>query len=87
MLLYDFARSLNARRKALLKYRAGFVPSPVRRIELVHPVPGRRVAAMTFDDGPDALTVEGRGTGLTETILQELREYGARATFDVIGDT
>ncbi len=87
MFLYDMARKLNARRKAFFKAQAGKVPSPVRRIEFVRPVPGRRVVAMTFDDGPDALEVEGRDMGLTRVLLQELEEYGARVTFDVIGDT
>ncbi len=85
--LYELARRVNARRKAYLKQRAGTVLSPVRRIERVHPVHGRRLVAMTFDDGPDALGVEGRGKGLTEVLLDSLSEYGARVTFDVIGDT
>lgn len=87
MFLYDMARKVNAKRKAFLKAQAGKIPSPVRRIEFVRPLPGRRVVAMTFDDGPDALAVEGRGQGLTQILLQELGEYGARVTFDVIGDT
>ena len=85
--LYDLARKVNAKRKALIKARDGFVPSPVRRIGQACPPRDRRLVAMTFDDGPDALTVEGRDRGLTQVILDELKEYGAKVTFDVIGST
>ena len=61
--------------------------SPVRRIEKVFPPKGGRFVAMTFDDGPDALTVEGRESGLTDIILDELRRCGDKVTFDVIGST
>ena len=85
--IYDLARRVNARRKAFLKKQAGKVLSPVRRIERVFPPRGGRYVAMTFDDGPDAITVVGRDRGLTELLLEELSEYGATVTFDVIGDT
>jgi peptidoglycan/xylan/chitin deacetylase (PgdA/CDA1 family) len=42
---------------------------------------------MTFDDGPDALTVSNKGKGLTQVILDELKEFDAHVTFDVIGST
>jgi len=85
--LYQLARRVNARRKAFLKQYAGTVLSPVRRIERVQLPKGQRVCAMTFDDGPDALEVSGTAKGLTATILDALREYNARVTFDVIGST
>ena len=87
MILYDLARKLNGKRKQRLKARAGKILSPVRRIERVHPVPGRRVVAMTFDDGPCAKSFSGRETGLTACLLEALEAYGARASFDVIGTT
>ncbi|MDN5346992.1 MAG: peptidoglycan-N-acetylglucosamine deacetylase [Clostridia bacterium] len=61
---------------------------PVRRIERVAPPPGRRVVAMTFDDGPCAGPARpGDGQGLTESLLKTLEQYGARGTFDIIGTT
>ncbi|MBC7347505.1 MAG: polysaccharide deacetylase family protein [Clostridia bacterium] len=61
---------------------------PVRRISRVAPVPGRRLVAMTFDDGPTAAPCRpGGGKGVTEAILEALAAYGARATFNVIGTT
>ncbi|MBC8536375.1 polysaccharide deacetylase family protein [Clostridiales bacterium BX7] len=64
------------------------VLSPVRRINRV--ALSERVCAMTFDDGPTALPPEPDHTGgraLTDHLLDVLREYGAHATFDVIGST
>lgn len=65
------------------------VMSLVRRIERVKTK--ERVVAMTFDDGPCALppnpAPENSDLGLTETILNILKEYDATATFDVVGDT
>ena len=87
MILYDFARRLNGKRKQFLKNQAGKVLSPVRRIERVHPIPGERLVAMTFDDGPCAKSFSGSDRGLTEKLLSALGEYGARASFDVIGTT
>ena len=84
--VYRFLRKINAHRKAFLKERAGRILSPCRRIELVHPFQRERICAMTFDDGPSALPVDG-GLGMTETLLQILAHYGAHATFDVIGST
>ena len=63
--------------------------TPSRRIERVAP-PGARVVAMTFDGGPMKLPGqpdETGGVGLTEFILSELAEFGARGTFIVIGST
>lgn len=62
--------------------------SPVRRITRVAPVPGRRLVAMTFDDGPTAAPCRpGSTRGLTAAILEALAAYGARGTFNVIGTT
>ena len=87
MVLYSFARRLNARRKSYLKYRAGLSLSPVRRIERVAPVPGKRLVAMSFDDGPCALDFDGSGVALTQSLVGSLRQYGATASFDIIGST
>ena len=61
--------------------------SPVRRIERV--ALGEKVVAMTFDDGPCALTANPSADGkpLTLSLLETLEKYGARGTFDVVGDT
>ena len=62
--------------------------SYTRRIERVRT--GRRILAMTFDDGPmDIPCVPDlfEGRSLTDVILDTLEEFGARGTFDVIGDT
>ena len=85
--LYNFARSINHKRKELIWQQNGKRLSSVRRIERVHPIAGKRVVAMTFDDGPCAKDFMGRGKGLTASILDTLAKYGARATFDIIGTT
>ena len=85
--LYQLARKVNAKRKAFLKAQAGKIISPVRRIEQVFPPKDGRYVAMTFDDGPDALQVEGRQEGLTQVILEELARGSDHVTFDVIGST
>jgi len=62
--------------------------SYTRRIERVKT--GRRVCAMTFDDGPMDLPASPDrfgGRSLTDVILDTLAEFGAKGTFDVIGDT
>ena len=59
-----------------------------RRIERVRT--GRRVCAMTFDDGPMDLTASTDrfgGRAMTDVLLDTLKEYNAHATFDVVGDT
>ncbi|MDI3316144.1 MAG: polysaccharide deacetylase family protein [Bacillota bacterium] len=90
--LRPLARSLIQPLRSLRKERqraeARRFLSAVRRIERVAPPRGRRVVAMTFDDGPAATpAVPGDGTPLTEAILRVLERYGARGTFDVIGST
>lgn len=60
---------------------------PVRRIERV--ALNERVAAMTFDDGPCALPANPSDNGkpLTLNLIETLEKYGARGTFDAVGDT
>lgn len=62
--------------------------SPVRRIERV--ATRERVCAMTFDDGPCRLPANPDSFGgipLTLALAQTLERYGARGSFDVVGDT
>ena len=62
--------------------------SYTRRIERVKT--SRRICAMTFDDGPMDLPASPDrfgGRALTDVLLDVLAEYGARGTFDVVGDT
>lgn len=89
MFLYKLARKANAQLKKYKKQQNGKLLSPVRRIEFVHPPAQGRYVAMTFDDGPSALPPShSQGDrGLTDTLLDILKEYGAAGTFDVIGDT
>lgn len=88
MILYDWARKLNHRRKALVRERQDRFLSPVRRIERVYT--RERVCAMTFDDGPMALPANpdvGSGVPLTKLLADALLIHGFHATFDVVGDT
>lgn len=62
--------------------------SAVTRIDFVKTE--QKVVAMTFDDGPCAKPCNPDnfgGKSLTEVILSTLEEFGARGTFDIIGDT
>ena len=62
--------------------------SPVRRIERVST--RERICAMTFDDGPCRLPANPdrfRGKALTLVLAEVLEHYGAKGTFDVVGDT
>ncbi|MDE7260870.1 MAG: polysaccharide deacetylase family protein [Oscillospiraceae bacterium] len=62
--------------------------SPVRRIERV--AVRERICAMTFDDGPCALPAvpdHFRGKALTLVLAETLERYGAKGTFNIIGDT
>ena len=59
-----------------------------RRIERVKT--GERICAMTFDDGPMGLPASPdrfEGKTLTDVLLDTLAQYGAKGSFDVIGDT
>ncbi len=73
--------------RKLKGYRLSHRIHPVRRVSRVAPVPGRRVVAITFDDGPCAAPARPGSEPLTEGILQTLREHGAKGTFDIIGTT
>ena len=52
MILYDLARRAKHFIKEYQKSLDCKYITPTRRIERVFPVPGRRLVAMTFDDGP-----------------------------------
>lgn len=82
-----FAKKLKHRFQDALRAGQKVYLSPVRRIERV--AADSRVCAMTFDDGPCRLPAypEEGGEGLTLTLLRTLEKYGAKGTFDVIGDT
>lgn len=71
-----------------LRERTPVYLSPVRRIEQV--ATRERICAMTFDDGPCNLPASPdhfRGKALTLVLAETLERYGARGTFDVVGDT
>jgi len=61
--------------------------SPVRRINGIKT--NEKVCAMTFDDGPyNLMPSDGnREDVLTISLLKTLEKYGAKGTFDCIGDT
>lgn len=62
--------------------------SYARRIE--HIKTDKRICAMTFDDGPMDLPAAPdrfEGRSLTDVLLDTLGSFGAKGTFDVIGDT
>ena len=80
--------------KAGKKVLKRFLPAPThhisytRRIERVKTA--ERVVAMTFDDGPMDLPASPDsfgGRAMTDLLLDVLQAYGAKGTFDVIGDT
>lgn len=59
-----------------------------RRIERVKTT--KRICAMTFDDGPmdmPASPDKFDGRSLTDILLDTLAQYGAKGSFDVVGDT
>lgn len=62
--------------------------SPVRRVDRV--AAEERICAMTFEDGPCRLPAAPdhfRGKPLTLVLAEILERYGARGTFNVVGDT
>lgn len=89
MNLYQLARKAKGKYKEYVKAQAGRYLSPVRRIERVAPLPDKRVVAMTFDDGPAAMSTNPPRSdkGLTCDLLDTLKKFGAKGTFDVIGTT
>ncbi len=88
MFLYNIARKVNAKIKLYKKAQNGKHLSPCRRIEFVNPPSEGRFVAMTFDDGPTTLpTTSDASIGLTASLLDTLKKYDAKGTFDVIGTT
>ena len=82
------AKKLKHRFQDEIRERTPVYISPVRRIEKV--ATGKRLCAMTFDDGPCALPANPDGFGgkpLTLVLAETLERHGARGTFDVVGDT
>ncbi len=89
MILYDMARKAKRKYKEYAKEKSGKYLSPVRRLERVAPPSSGRFVAMTFDDGPTSMQTNPPRSerGLTDDILDTLKNYGAKGTFDVIGTT
>lgn len=88
MFLYNIARKVNAKIKKYKKAQNGKYLSPCRRIEFVNPPSEGRYVAMTFDDGPTTLpTTSDASIGLTASLLDTLKKFDAKGTFDVIGTT
>ena len=81
------AKKLKHRFQDELRARTPVYLSPVRRIERVALT--ERVCAMTFDDGPCRLPANPTKDGkpLTLHLAETLERYGAKGTFDVVGDT
>ena len=81
------AKKLKHRYQDEIRARTPVYLSPVRRIERVS-LP-QRICAMTFDDGPCRLPANPskEGKPLTLSLLETLEAYGARGTFDIVGDT
>ena len=83
-----FAKKVKHRFQDQIKERTPVFLSPVRRIERVATT--ERICAMTFDDGPSRLPPvpdHFRGKSLTLALAETLERYGAKGTFDVVGDT
>lgn len=79
-----------AAKKVIRKVRPPEKPSVryTRRLEQIKT--DKRICAMTFDDGPMAMPASPdrfEGKCLTDILLDTLAEFGAKGTFDVIGDT
>lgn len=93
MFLFEMGRKVNRRLKQRKQVEAGRWLHPVRRIERTAPLSTGRYVAMTFDDGPNALPANPParcGTqkeGLSSLLMDILKKYNARGTFDVIGTT
>ena len=86
-----FAKKIPGRGRPFRGRRAEPAPvwlSPVRRVERV--AAEERICAITFDDGPCGLPASPdrfRGKPLTLVLAETLERFGARGTFNVIGDT
>ena len=82
------AKKVKHRYDARIKAKTPVTLSPVRRLERV--ATDERIVAMTFDDGPCRLPANPDrfgGKPLTLVLMETLEKYGAKGTFDVIGDT
>lgn len=81
------AKKLKHRFADEIRARTPVYLSPVRRIERV--ALHERVCAMTFDDGPCRLPANPSQSGkpLTVDLLETLERFGAKGTFDIVGDT
>ncbi len=82
------AKKVKHRYQDRIRERTPVYISPVRRIEKV--ATGQRICAMTFDDGPCRLPANPDrfgGKPLTLVLAEILEQYGAKGTFDVVGDT
>ena len=71
--------------RVLKKVKSLFIQSDSRKIKSVD-IGTRRIAAMTFDDGPCGLACPD-GRALTDFICDTLAKYGFTATFNIIGTT
>ena len=82
-----YAKKLKHRFQDEIRARTPVYLSPVRRIEQV--ALRERVCAMTFDDGPCRLPANPTRTGkpLTLDLVETLERFGAKGTFDIVGDT
>ena len=86
---YTLLRGANNRINRIRRAQDGMIITPSRRIERVAPM-GERIVAMTFEDGPMKLPCEpdiAGERGLTEFLLSELADFGARGSFNIIGST
>ena len=82
------AKKVKHRYQDQIRERTPVYLSPVRRIERV--ALAERVCAMTFDDGPCRLPANPDAFGgkpLTLVLAETLERFGARGSFDVVGDT
>lgn len=82
------AKKVKHRFQDQIRERTPVYLSPVRRIEKV--ALAERVCALTFDDGPCRLPANPDGFDgkpLTLVLAETLEKYGAKGTFDVVGDT
>ncbi len=80
-------RGIREAYRKIKDYKLAHQAGTVRRIDRVHPVPNRRVVAITFDDGPCAGPARPGTEPITAGLLNALKDAGARGTFDVIGST
>ncbi|NLJ87682.1 MAG: polysaccharide deacetylase family protein [Epulopiscium sp.] len=93
MRLYTLARKVNKKFKEKQKERAGRFLSPVRRIERFSVNEDEKLVSMTFDDGPMNMPINPvidpkyKNWGLTSVLIDIMKDYNARGTFNIIGTT